>query len=46
MFGQNIVTKSDEDPTSFTLVGYSADSSDPILMLSPATSHSAEILEA
>jgi hypothetical protein len=41
----NHVTKSDDDPTSFTLVGSSADSPELLLRPSPATGHDAEILE-
>ena len=39
------VTKSDDDPTSFTSVGSLADSPEPPLRPSPATRHAAEILD-
>ena len=39
----NIVAKSDDEPTSFTPVGNSADSPEPVLRSSPAISHEAEI---
>jgi hypothetical protein len=42
---QSSFTKSDEEPTSLTLVGNSADSPEPILSPSSATGHDAEILE-
>jgi len=39
------VTKNDDDPTSFMLVGKSADSPDPLLRPSPATGHDTDMLE-
>jgi hypothetical protein len=42
-FQQSI--KSDDDPTSFTPVGNSADSPAPLLRPSPATDHDAEKLD-
>jgi hypothetical protein len=40
-----VLTKNDEDPTSFTSVGSSADSPEPPLRPSPAMGHAAEILD-
>jgi hypothetical protein len=39
------LTKSDEEPTSFTPVGSLADSPEPPLEPSPAMGHAAEILD-
>jgi hypothetical protein len=38
-------TKTDDEPTSFTSVGNSADSREPLLRWSLATGHAADILE-
>ena len=40
-----VLTKSDEEPTSFTSVGSSADSPELILRPLPATGYDAEILD-
>ena len=40
----SVFTKYDEEPTSFTLVGNSADSPAPNLRLPPAAGHGADIL--
>jgi hypothetical protein len=39
------ITKTDDEPTPFTLVGNSADSPEPLLRPSPTTGHDAEILD-
>jgi hypothetical protein len=40
-----VFTKTDEEPASFTPVGNSAASPEPLLRPSPATGHSANMLE-
>jgi hypothetical protein len=40
-----VLTKNDGEPTSLTLVGHSTDSPEPLLRLSPATGHDAEMLD-
>jgi hypothetical protein len=40
-----VLTKNDGEPTSFTLVGNSADSPVPLLRPSPATDDHVEILD-